>query len=103
MYAFVLFLGLALALTVVLQVLGDLLPSTSAALHRTLGAVVAVAAAWALDYSVVTAFGADLRAAWMHPVVTGLVLVGAGELVRSLVGALGGSRGAASRDGVRTA
>ena len=89
MYAFVVLLGLALALTVVLQVLDELLPvKAPAALTRTAGVVIAVGLAWALDYSVFAAFGQDLRAAWMHPVATGLVLVGGGELVRSLVGAV---------------
>lgn len=89
MYAFVVFLGLALALTVVLQVLDELLPfKAPAALTRTVGAVLAVGLAWALDYSVFTAFGQQLRAEWMHPVATGLVLVGGGEFVRSVVSAL---------------
>ena len=89
MYAFVVFLGLALALTVVLQVLDELLPlKAPAALTRTVGVVIAVGLAWALDYSLFTAFGQELRAAWMHPVATGLVLVGGGEFVRSLVGAI---------------
>ncbi len=89
MYAFVVLLGLALALTVVMQVLDELLPlKAPAALTRTIGVVVAVGLAWALDWSVFTAFGQELRAAWMHPVATGLVLVGGGELVRSLISAI---------------
>lgn len=89
MYAFVVLLGLALALTVVLQVLDELLPvKAPAALTRTVGVVIAAGLAWALDYSVFTAFGQDLRADWMHPVATGLVLVGMGEFVRSVVSAV---------------
>ncbi|HWH28295.1 MAG TPA: hypothetical protein VNU26_04920 [Mycobacteriales bacterium] len=93
MYAFVVFLGLALALTVVLQVLDELLPvkaglAGARALTRTVGVVIAVGLAWALDYSVFTAFGQELRAEWMHPVATGLVLVGGGEFVRGLVSAI---------------
>ena len=89
MYAFVVLLGLALALTVVLQVLDELLPiKAPAALTRTVGVVIAAGLAWALDYSVFTAFGQDLRADWMHPVATGLVLVGGGEFVRSVVSAV---------------
>lgn len=89
MYAFVVFLGLALALTVVLQVLDELLPlKAPAALTRTVGVAIAVGLAWALDYSIFTAFGQELRAEWMHPVATGLVLVGGGEFVRGLVSAI---------------
>ena len=90
MYAFVVFLGLALGLTVVMQVVDEVLPfRVPAALSRTIAVVLAAGFAWALDYSVFTAFGQELRSAWMHPVATGLVLVGGGELVRSLVEAIG--------------
>ena len=90
MYPFVVFLALALCLVVVLQVIDELLPlKAPAALTRTIAVVFAAGFAWALDYSVFTAFGQDLRSEWMHPVVTGLALVGGGEFVRSLVHALG--------------
>ena len=90
MYAFVVFLGLALGLTVVMQVLDELVPvRLPAALTRTLAVAIAAGFAWALDYSVFTAFGQTLRASWMDPVATGLVLVGGGEFVRSVVHALG--------------
>lgn len=86
MYAFVVFLGLALGLTVIMQVIDELLPlKAPAALSRTIGVALAIGFAWALDYSVFTAFGQDFRASWMHPVATGLALVGGGEFVRSLV------------------
>jgi hypothetical protein len=89
MYAFVVLLGLVLALTVVMQVLDELVPlKAPAALTRTVGAVLAIGLAWALDYSVFTAFGQELRESWMHPVATGLVLIGAGEFLRSLIGAI---------------
>lgn len=96
MYAFVVFLALALGLTVVMQVLEELLPvQVPVALTRTLGAVLAAGFAWLLDYSLFTAFGQDLRAAWMHPVVTGLALVGGAEFLRSLVLAISHRAGAA--------
>ncbi len=86
MYAFVVFLGLALGLTVVMQVIDELLPiKAPAALTRTIGVGLACGFAWALDYSVFTAFGQSFRETWMHPVMTGLALVGGGEFVRSLV------------------
>ena len=90
MYPFVIFLALALCLVVVLQVIDELLPLRApAALTRTIAVVLAAGFAWALDYSLFTAFGQELRSAWMHPAVTGLALVGGGEFVRSLVNALG--------------
>ena len=86
MYAFVVFLGLALGLTVIMQVIDELLPlKAPAALSRTIAVALACGFAWALDYSVFTAFGQDFRSDWMHPVATGLALVGGGEFVRSLV------------------
>lgn len=96
MYAFVVFLGLALGLTVVMQCLDELLPvKAPLALTRTIGVVLAAGFAWMLDYSVFTAFSQDLRAEWMHPVATGLALVGGGEFVRSLVAAIGHRTGEA--------
>lgn len=89
MYAFVVFLGLALGLTVVMQVIDELLPvKAPAALTRTISVALAAGFAWMLDYSVFTAFGTDFRSEWMHPVMTGLALVGGGEFVRSLVQAI---------------
>jgi hypothetical protein len=86
MYAFVVFLGLALGLTVVMQVIDELLPiKAPAALTRTIAVGLAMGFAWALDYSVFTTFGQDFREAWMQPVMTGLALVGGGEFVRSVV------------------
>ena len=90
MYAFVVFLGLALGLTVVMQVIEELVPlEVPTALTRTIAVALAAGFAWALDYSVFTAFGQTLREQWMHPVATGLVLVGGGEFVRSVVHVLG--------------
>ena len=90
MYAFVIFLGLALGLTVVMQVIEELVPlKVPTALTRTIGVALAAGFAWALDYSVFTAFGQSLRSEWMHPVATGLVLVGGGEFIRSVVNVLG--------------
>lgn len=90
MYAFVVFLGLALGLTVVMQCLDEILPvKAPAALNRTVGVALAAGFAWMLDYSVFTAFGQDFREVWMHPVATGLALVAGAEFVRSVVAALG--------------
>ena len=90
MYAFVVFVGLALALAVVSQVLGEVLPvKAPKALTTTITVGIAILGAWAIDYSVFRAFGQSLRAEWMNPVATGVVLVGAGEFLRALAGSLG--------------
>ena len=86
MHAFVVFLGLALGLTVVMQVIDEVLPvKAPKALTRTISVALAIGFAWALDYSVFTAYGQSFRESWMQPVMTGLALVGGGEFVRSLV------------------
>jgi hypothetical protein len=89
MYAFLVLVGLALGLSVVQQVLDELLPFRApAALSRTVAVAVGAGLSSLLGYSVFTAFGQELRAEWMHPVMTGLVLVAIGEFVRSLIGAI---------------
>ncbi len=99
MYAFVVFVGLALALAVVGQVLDEVLPvKAPKALATTMTVVIAILGAWAIDYSVFTAFGQSLRADWQNPVVTGIVLVGAGEFLRALAGNLGISISLGNRD-----
>ena len=90
MYAFVVFMGLALALAVLGEVLDEVLPiKAPKALTTTVTVGIAILAAWAIDYSVFRAFGQPLRAQWMNPVATGVVLVGAGEFLRALAGSLG--------------
>ena len=89
MYGFLVLLGLALGLYVVQQVIDEVIPFRApAALTRTVAVAVGAGIAWMLGYSVFSAFGQDLRAEWMHPVMTGLVLVAIGEFVRSLVSAI---------------
>ncbi|MDX1511146.1 MAG: hypothetical protein R3249_07355 [Nitriliruptorales bacterium] len=89
MYAFAILVVLTLALAVVHQTLNELLPvKTPDALTRTVTVAIAILFAWGIDYSVFTAFGQTLRAEWMHPVVTGVVLVASGEFIRSVVQAL---------------
>lgn len=105
MYAFVVFVGLALALAVVGAVLDEVLPiKAPRALATTVTVLVAILGAWAIDYSVFRAFGQPLRAAWEDPVVTGIVLVGAGEFLRALANNMGLSISfGANRDRSRTA
>jgi hypothetical protein len=98
MYAFVVFVGLALALAVVGEVLDEVLPvKAPKALTTTLSVGVAIGVAWALDWSVFRAFGQPLREAWMNPVATGVVLVGMGAAIRAIVGNLGLSISIATR------
>jgi hypothetical protein len=90
MYAFVVFVGLALALAVVAEVLDEVLPvKAPKALNTTLAVGVAILVSWALDWSVFRAFGQPLREAWMNPVATGVVLVGMGAAIRTVLGNLG--------------
>ena len=99
MYAFVVFVGLALALAVVGQVLDEVLPvKAPKALTTTITVGIAILGAWAIDYSVFQSFGQTLRASWQEPVVTGIVLVGAGEFLRALAGNMGISISLGSRD-----
>jgi hypothetical protein len=99
MFAFTIFVALTLALVVVHQTLNELLPvKTPAALTRTVTVAIAVLFAWGIDYSVFEAFGQSLRADWMHPVVTGVVLVAAGEFIRSIVQAIAHRAGEPSVD-----
>ena len=89
MYAFIVLVGLALGLSVLLQAIDELIPFRApTALTRTIAVVVGAGLAWLLGYSAFSAFGQELRAEWMHPVMTGLVLVAAGEFVRSVVSAI---------------
>jgi hypothetical protein len=90
MYAFVVFAGLALALSVVSDVLSEILPvKTPKALTHSVSVGVAILVSWALNYSVFRAFGQPLRADWMNPVATGVVLVAMGEFIRTVASSLG--------------
>jgi hypothetical protein len=89
MYAFLVLVGLALGLSVVHQVIDEVVPfRTPAALTRTITVAIAAGVSWMLGYSVFASFGQELRADWMHPVMTGLVLVALGEFTRSLIAAI---------------
>lgn len=94
MDSFLILIALALALTVLHRAVADLVPvHAPAVLTRTLAVALGAGLAWMLGYSAFSAFGQDLRAEWMHPVLTGLVLVAIGEFLRSLIDALAGRTG----------
>jgi hypothetical protein len=89
MDAFLVLVVLALGLSVVLQALGELIPFRApAAVTRVIGVAVGAGLAWMLGYSAFASFGQELRAEWMHPVMTGLVLVAVGEFLRSIIDAI---------------
>ncbi len=91
MYAFVILVGLALGLGVAMGILDELVPvKAPKALTRTVGAGLAIGAAWALDYSVFTAFNQPLRETWMHHVATGVVLIGVADVVREVTSYISG-------------
>jgi len=99
MYAFTIFIALTLALAVAHQTLNEVLPvKTPAALTRTVTVVIAGLFAWGIGYSVFGAFGQPLRMDWMHPALTGVVLVAAGEFISSIVAALAHRAGEPSVD-----
>lgn len=85
MYQLAILLGLGIGLGVAMGIVDELVPvKAPKALTRTVTAALAVGAAYALDYSVFTAFGQELRESWMHPVATGIVLVGIADLCHAL-------------------
>lgn len=80
---------LALGLSVLLQAVDELVPfRTPAAVTHLVAVAIGAGLAWLLGYSVFTSFGQEVRAEWLHPIATGLVLVGVAEFVRSTVSAI---------------
>jgi hypothetical protein len=95
METFLVLAALALSLTIVLQIVDEVLPlKAPAVVHRILAVAVAAGVAWLLGYSVFAAFGQELRAEWMHPVFTGFALVAVGDFLRATVNAIGRGRSA---------
>lgn len=88
MYAFLVLIALALGLSIARRAFDELLP-VPASISRLVALGAGAGLAWMLGYSAFAAFGQDLRAEWMHPVMTGVVLVATGEFVQSVVEAIG--------------
>jgi hypothetical protein len=90
MHEFIVFAVLALGIAVLGDVLAEIVPvKVPDALRHTVTLLIAMGVAWALDYSVFSAYGQELRTSWMNPVATGLALVGAGEFLRAVANSLG--------------
>lgn len=90
MEPFVILIALALALSLVLRSVDELVSfHVPVVATRVAAVVIAAALAWTLDYSAFAAFGQELRAEWLHPLATGLVLVGVGDFARALINAIG--------------
>ena len=109
MYAFLVLVVLALVLSVVQDALSELIPFRApAALTNTVTVLIGAGLAWGIGYSAFAPFGQDLRAEWMHPVMTGFVLVAMGEFVRTVIRAIAHRAGeppveAATGRGIRAA
>jgi hypothetical protein len=90
MHEFIVFAVLALGIAVLGDVLAEVVPiKVPDALRHTATVLIAMGVAWALDYSVFSAYGQELRTSWMNPVATGIALVGGGEFLRAVANSLG--------------
>lgn len=104
MEAIIIIVGLALGLAYLQRFVDRLVPGRPPALLTGIIAVaVGAGLAWAIDYSVFAAVGQDLRAEWMHPVMTGLVLVAGGEFLRRTVDAVAHREGSTTSPVKRSA
>lgn len=92
MYAFAVVILLGLALFKVVDVLEDLVPALTR-WHSLLSAILAVAGAFALDYSVVEKWNTTFRNDWMGTAVTGLIVFGTTSIWRAVFHYLGSSEG----------
>ncbi len=88
MYTFAITVLLGLALLKLLDVVEELAP-TLARVRGGVTTVLAVGAAFVLDYSLFESFGADPREAWMGPLFTGLVIAGTTAVWAALLHWLG--------------
>jgi hypothetical protein len=92
MYAFAVVILLGLALFKLVDVLEDLVPGLTR-YHSVFTAILAVAGAFALDYSVVEKWGTRFREDWMGTAVTGLIVFGSTSIWRAVFHYLGSSEG----------
>ena len=88
MYEFAITMLLGLALVTVVNLASEYLPAIGR--YRTAVTVLlAVAGAYALDFSLFSGFGVDLREDWMGPVMTGLIVAGSVTVWKAVLGWLG--------------
>jgi ABC-type transport system involved in cytochrome c biogenesis permease component len=92
MYAFAVVILLGLALFKLVDVLEDLVPAITR-YHSLFSCILAVAGAFALDYSVVESWKTSFREDWMGTAVTGLMVFGATSIWRAVFHYLGSSEG----------
>ncbi|MDP9071760.1 MAG: hypothetical protein M3N68_10900 [Actinomycetota bacterium] len=92
MYTFAVTVLLGLALFKIVDVIEDLVPGL-AKLHDAVTVVLAIAGAFALDYSLFEGFGVGLREGWMGTLFTGVILAGTTSVWRALFHWLGTSEG----------
>ena len=92
MYDFAVIALLGLALFKLVDVLEDLAPQLTK-FHSLLGVVIAVAAAFAVDYSVFAQYGIAVREEWMGIFATGLMVAGTTSAWRAAFHWLGSSEG----------
>lgn len=92
MYTFAVTLLLGLALFKLVDVLEDLAPDTTK-LHGLVTLGLAVAGAFAIDYSLFEGWNVALREDWMGTLLTGVTIAGATSVWRAAFHWLGSSEG----------
>ena len=92
MYTFAVILLLGLALFKIVDAFEDLAPGT-AKLHGLLTLGLAVLGAFAIDYSMFTAWGVTFRQDWMGTFLTGTAVAGTTSVWRAAFHWLGSSEG----------
>ncbi|MDQ1439582.1 MAG: hypothetical protein QOK43_3211 [Acidimicrobiaceae bacterium] len=92
MYAFAVVILLGLALFKVVDLLEDLVPALTR-YHSFITSALAVAGAFAIDYSVTDAWRTGFREDWMGTAITGLILAGTTSVWRAVFHFLGSSEG----------
>lgn len=92
MYTFAVTLLLGLALFKMVDVIEDLIPDLTK-LHSAVTLGLAVATAFAIDFSLFDGFGVVLRKDWMGTLLTGAIIAGATSVWRSAFHWLGSAEG----------